>query len=256
MRQFFLVLKAECIKLKRSLLLKVSILIPLGFVVLGLIGALRYGISGIPGIKSGVNFWMAIAEQFSRTWLFLLYPLTITLQGALMGEMEYRNKTWKMIFSQPKRRWLILAVKHCIVVGVAFVSVICLFLGLLLFGGLLSVLKPSVNVDAYIPFAEIIWLFFAPFLISLFIISIQTWVSLNWGNFIVSSTTGVTCTLIAFFLFAHEYSRYFPWDMPGLGLYRLLDGEPVQDLLIINILLAVGFTFITNWLLSRKEVKE
>ena len=253
MHDFILVFRAEWRKLKRSLLLKVSILIPLGLVVLELAGALR---RTSLGIEPGVNFWSAAAEYFSRTWLFLLYPLIITLQNALMGEVEYSNKTWKLIFSQPKMRWLVLAAKQCIAWIMAFISLASLFVGMLLFGGLLSVLKPAIHVDAYIPFAEIAWFYLAPFLISFFIISIQTWVSLNWGNFIVSCSTGIAFTLIALFLFEHEYSRYFPWDMPGLGLYRLLEGKPVQDMLLLNLLLAVGFSIISNLLLSHKEVKE
>jgi len=251
MHAFISAFRVEKLKLKHSLLLQVSILIPVGYIALELVGALQ---RQSLGIEAGVNFWSAITESFSRNWLFLLYPLLLTLQTALLGDMEYRNNTWQLIFCQPKKRSLILAAKQLMAVVIPFISLLCMFAGMLLFGFILKYLKPEFHVDNNIPFAEIGWTFLAPFLISIFVISIQTWISLNWGNFIVSCSTGITCMLVALFLFDHEYSRFFPWDMPGLGFYRLIHNEPVQGILLLNLALA-GVTFlISNYCLSKKQI--
>jgi hypothetical protein len=167
------------------------------------------------GIEAGVNFWPAIAEAFSRIWLFLLYPLLLTLQTALIGEMDFRYNTWKVAFSQPKKRWQVVARKQALAFLVAFIALVCLFACTLLFGLSLRYLKPEFHVDAFIPVAELAWFYLAPFIISLFIIAILTWVSLNWGNFIVSCSTGTICMLVALFLFDHKYSKFFPWICPG-----------------------------------------
>ncbi len=60
--------------------------------------------------------------------------------------------------------------------------------------------------------------------------------------------------LVALFLFDHRYSKYFPWDFPGLGLYRLIDGKPVADLVYLSLALCVGISVAANLWLSRKEI--
>lgn len=251
MNDFFAVFSAELLKAKRSLLLKVSLAVPAGIMLFEWIGALQ---RNSLGIRPGVNFWSAISEHISRIWIFLLFPLLITLQTALIGELDYREGTWKVVCSQPKKRWMVVAAKQCLAVLAAFISLICLLLCLLLFGFSLGILKPEFQVNAYIPLAELGWFFFAPFVISLLVISFQTWVSLNWGNFIVSCSTGITLTLVALFLFDHEYSRFFPWSFPGLGLYRLIDGKPVNDLVYLSLALCAGVTLAANLWLSNKQV--
>ncbi len=251
MSAFASVFSAELLKAKRSLLLKVSLLIPAGVMLLELIDALQ---RNTLGIQPDVNFWSAISEHISRIWLFMLYPLLITLQTALIGEMDYRSGTWKVVCSQPKKRWIVIAAKQSLAAIVAFISLACLLVCLLLFGFCLSILKPEFQVNAYIPLADLGWFFLAPFLISLLLISMQTWINLNWGNFVVSCSSGVTFMLVALFLFDHEFSRYFPWDFPGLGLYRLIEGKPVAGLVYLSLALCAGFSLAANLWLSNKEV--
>lgn len=251
MRDFLAVFSAELLKAKRSLLVKTSLAVPAGLMMIEWIGALQ---RNTLGIQPGVNFWAAIAEHISRIWWFFLFPLTVTLQNALIGELDFRNGTWKVVCSQPKRRWQLIAAKQCLAVLIAFFSLACLFICLLLFGFSLSILKPEFQVDAVIPLQELAWFFTAPFIIALFIIAVQTWISLNWGNFIVSCSSGITLTLVALFLFDHESSKYFPWDMPGWGLYRLIEGEPLMDLVWLNLALCAGFSLAANLWLSRKEI--
>ena len=251
MRDFISVFSAELLKTKRSLLLKTSLLIPAGIMLIELIGALQ---RNTLGIAPGVNFWSAISESISRIWIFMLFPLLITLQTALIGETDFRNGTWKVVCSQPRRRWMLIAAKQCLAFFVAFVSLVSLVVSLLLFGLILSIFKPEFQVSASIPLAELGLFFFAPFVISLLIVSIQTCISLNWGNFIVSCSTGITFTLVALFLFDHRYSKYFPWDFPGLGLYRLIEGKPVADLVYLSLALSAGVSLVANLWLSRKEI--
>lgn len=250
MRTMLRVISSELIKLKRSLLLKVSVLIPAGFIIFEFIGALQ---RNTLGISPGVNFWSAITESISRTWFFLLSPLLFTLQTALIGELERVNDTWKVINSQPVGRFLVIVVKQIIAFIVACISLIVLLISLILVGLALKHLKPEFNVDAYIPIVEMARFLFIPTAISSLIIAFQTWVALNWGNFIVTSAVGITSTLIALFLFEHEYSMYFIWDFPGMGLYRLIEGKPVTDLLLLSLLLALLISLVANILLSRKE---
>jgi hypothetical protein len=251
MSEFLSVFSIELIKARRSLLLKVSLLIPAGIMLFELIGAIQ---RNTLGIMPGVNFWSAISEHLSRIWIFLLYPLLITLQTALIGEMDFRNNTWKVVYCQPKKRWMVIAAKQCLAFSVAFISLVCLFACLFPFGFTLRFLKPEFHVNTYIPMAELGWFFLAPFIISLSIIAVQTWISLNWGNFIVSCASGITFTLVALFMFEHRYAKYFLWDMPGLGLYRLIEGKPLADLIYLNLALCVGFSLAANLWLSRKEI--
>jgi hypothetical protein len=216
-----------------------------------LVGALQ---RNTLGIQPGVNFWSAISEHISRIWIFMLLPLLITLQTALIGETDYRSGTWKVVCCQPRRRWTLIAAKQCLAFCIAFISLISLVASLLLFGLILSVLKPEFQVNADIPLMDLGWFFFAPFVISLLIVSIQTWISLNWGNFVVSCSTGITSMLVALFLFDHRFSKYFPWDFPGLGLYRLIDGKPVSDLICLSLALCAGISLVSNLFLSRREI--
>ena len=252
MRAFIAVFRAELIKLRHSLLLRISILIPLGYVALRIISAYQ---RDIYTMATGANVWLDAADLFYRVWIFFVFPLLVTLQTALLGDMEYRNNTWQLVFSQPKKRRLVLLAKQLIALIVPFLSLLCLAAGMALFAILLKVLKPDFSMPAAIPLKEIGWMFLAPFFISSFNIAVQTWISLNWGNFVVSCSTGITVTLIALFLFDHDYSRYFPWDMPGLGFYRVLAGQPVTDLFLLTMILALLVSVLGNLSLSRKEIK-
>ena len=201
-----------------------------------------------------MDFWLASSEAFARNWFFLIYPLLITLQTALLGDIEYKNRTWKVIFTQPRNRGLNLAAKQFIALAVPFISTICMTMGIILSGIFLKIIKPEIHVIENIPIEKIGQIFLIPFLISWFCISIQIWVSLNWGNFVVSCSTGITFTLISIFLFEHEYSKYFPWDMPGLGLYKVLKNQPVHGILILNLALALIVLLLSNIHLSHKEI--
>jgi Uncharacterized protein conserved in bacteria len=231
--------------------LKVSLAIPAGIMLFEWIGALQ---RNTLGIQPGVNFWSAIAEHISRIWIFLLFPLLITLQTALIGETDYREGTWKVVCSQPVKRWMAVAAKQCLAVLAAFISLICLLLCLLLFGFSLSILKPEFQVSAYIPLAELGWFFLAPFVISISNYFFPDLGQPELGQFHRLLFHRHHLHAGGAVLFDHRFSRFFPWDFPGLGLYRLIDGKPVDDLLYLSLALCAGITLAANLWLSNKQV--
>ncbi len=158
MNDFASAFSAELLKTKRSLFLKTSLAIPAGIMLIELIGALQ---RNTLGIQPGVNFWSAISEHVSRIWIFMLLPLLITLQTALIGETDFRNSTWKVVGCQPRPRWALIAAKQCLAFSIAFISLVSLVASLFLFGMILSILKPEFQVNAYIPLVDLGWFFFA-----------------------------------------------------------------------------------------------
>ena len=54
---------------------------------------------------SGSEAWLHFASGLFVLWSFLMLPLFVTLQAALLGNMEHANYTWKHLLTLPLPLW-------------------------------------------------------------------------------------------------------------------------------------------------------
>ena len=123
MKHFFRAISAEYLKLKRSLALWLTLLTPGALVFIEAAGATQ---NQARLMRSGVNLWALMFEELFTIWVVLILLLFITLETALLGQLEHSNHTWKVIHVQPVSRWATLAAKQ--VIGTGFVVLGIIFI--------------------------------------------------------------------------------------------------------------------------------
>ena len=102
-------LRAETLKMKRTLALWLAIIAPLGMVGLQLIGALQ---RGEQYVRQFENVWVRFGQEMFVFFGFLIVPLFVALETALLGGLEHRSDQWKHLYALPLPRWTVYAAKQ------------------------------------------------------------------------------------------------------------------------------------------------
>jgi hypothetical protein len=124
-------LNAESLKIKRTLALWLALLTPAALVFLEVAAATqRQGNL----LQADVNHWQYMFEHMLSIWVILILPLFITLETALLGQLEHGNHTWKLTHTQPIPRWATMAAKQIWGLGLVTLGMLAL-IGLTLVGG-------------------------------------------------------------------------------------------------------------------------
>jgi len=251
---FFLyqVFSSETLKMKRTLALWLSLLTPGALVFLEIAASSQQKDNWIP---ADANPWLWIFEHMFSIWGILILPLFITLETALLGQVEYSADTWKLILTQPVPRWTIIMAKqiwNIILVELGMVALI----GLMAVGGsLLSTIKPEMDITVPFPFLEMLRQSSIAFLTAGLILAIHTWIALRFNSFVLSSSIGILMTIGGIILQGLAWVDYFPWSMPSASLYSYYNGETILPYLLIGGVGGFALSFLSNWQLTTKEIK-
>ena len=147
-------LKAEALKMKRTLVLWLAFLAPLVVVVFILVGYLDRGKEWLgTGLE---NAWIEFAQSVDIFWALLMLPLFITLQTALLAGLEHQSEQWKHLYALPVPRWTVVAAKQAVtaaLIGLSHLMLICLTL---LGGWLLWLLRPGLGFHVAIPWGQLL----------------------------------------------------------------------------------------------------
>ena len=218
-------LRAEALKMKRTIALKMVVLAPVAVVLLTLFmasqapsGTLRRG-----GIV--VNPWLALSRVNLQFWGLLMLPLYVALQTALIAGLDHADSQWKALFARPVPRWTIYVAKLIVVTLMAASSAAILVAGVLAEGAFLRWLDVSLGFGATVPVAAIVSQAAQVAALAFLFLTIQHWVSLRWRSFSVAIGFGIVAmvTSFAMLLAAGQYGawpQYFPWSLPMLVMAR------------------------------------
>ena len=114
-------LAAERIKLRHTLAAGMVVLAPSVVLVLTVLQLSLSTMHGRPA-GSGGEAWLHFASGLFVLWSFLMLPLFVTLQAALLGNMEHANHTWKHLLALPLPRWSHYAAKLCVLAAMVMLS--------------------------------------------------------------------------------------------------------------------------------------
>jgi len=104
---------AELIKMRRTWLLPLALLGPLGVTLLGVILFLLRGEYLLaPFLKGAKSGWLVVADQMGMVHIFSI-GLGAALLASMLADLEHRSDTWKQMFSLPLSRAGAYAVKLC-----------------------------------------------------------------------------------------------------------------------------------------------
>jgi ABC-2 type transport system permease protein len=244
-------LNAERLKMKRTLALWLTLLTPGALIFLEVAGATqRQGNL----LQPDANCWQYIFEDAFSIWVILVLPLFITLETALLGQLEHGNHTWKLMHTQPIPRWATLAAKQ--IWGLVLVALGMLALiGLTLVGGsILNLIMPELNIEPPIPWGEMLRQTGIVLLAAGIILALHTWIALRFRSFVVTSAIGIGMTIAGLVLQGLEWTEFFPWSMPATVLYNYYEGAAISTYLLIGVIGWLVLSLVGNWHVGRLEI--
>ncbi|TWI10621.1 ABC transporter permease [Aerolutibacter ruishenii] len=207
-------LSAEALKLRGTLALWASLIAPA--LVVALI-VLQLTIRDVtrPEPMAPAEAWVAFASMALQLWAFLMMPLFITLQSALLAGLEHANHQWKHLLSLPVPKGIHYLAKLAALLALTALALLVLGLLLPLGGWMLMRLHPELGLGGPPPWKMLATAIPACLAASALIIAIHTWVSIRWRNFTVAVSVGIAATVAGFLIMqSRKYGMYYPWSMP------------------------------------------
>ena len=224
MTALFRALRAEMLKMKRTLALLMVLVTPGTVVAMQFFNMLQRG-ENLEGFRA--DPWGVLAQGVLAIWAILMLPLFITLETALLAGMEHGAHQWKHLFALPVPRWTIYAAKLLVGAGLLALSTLALVGGVLAAGLALQVLLPRVPFPAAIPWWEILRPAGLIFLTAGLILAIHTWISLRWASFTVAVSVGIVATVGGVIIGQSlTWWKYYPWALA----VNVISDPAMQDL--------------------------
>jgi lantibiotic transport system permease protein len=245
-------LHAERLKTKRTLALWLAPLAPL--VIIALQMAIVLQRQEYYRAQDITNAWIEYGGQTVFLWTMLMLPLFITLETALLANLEHGNRQWKHLFALPIPRGAIYAAKQVSSMAIIGLSMAALYAYIIVSGLALRALTPGLGFEAPVPWWDFFRYIALSYLASWLILSIHTWVGLRWQSFVVASATGVAAMVIAVVMFESDWAPWYPWTFPGLVANGLETGQDVLTQLLIGSLGGLGVALVAGWDVVRRDV--
>ena len=158
----------------------------------------------------------AIFKILSEMNAVALFPLFIILICTLLPQVEYRNNTWKQVFTSPQTKANVFLAKFMNVHLLMLIFLIATHLFMFLTIVAINFIKPDLNLFKY-PFNESIVIVNAAnaYLVMLAVCAIQFWIGLRSRNFIVPIGIGFALWLLGTIMAVQMKSslvHYFPYS--------------------------------------------
>lgn len=207
-------LSAESLKLRGTLALWMCLIAP-GVVVV--LYVLQLAVSKMGDMAPGdpAKAWTLFAQSCLALWCFLMLPLFITLEAALLAGLEHGEKQWKHLLALPVPRGVHYLAKFFALAALLLLATAAFFVLVPLGGWAVMVLKPAFGIGGPPPFAFLLEKFAPVYAASLLIVALHTWVSIRWRSFTVAVAIGMTATVMGFLIGQSErFGHWFPWTMP------------------------------------------
>ena len=216
MKEFYRVLSAEALKLRRTLALRLAVVTPLTIVILVFgIYAQRH-----ETMSSGANPLTGFAQLILTMWTIILLPLYAALAAALLASIEHQGNNWMRLLALPVSRGFIYAAKWIAGIALLLVSSLVLSTGVCAAAEALRAIKPGWGTMA-LPTTMIFKGAILSFCAAGLLFSIQMWISLRWRSFLPGLVVAAVA-LILMFLSARGggalFASIFPWSLPAMAM--------------------------------------
>jgi len=245
-------LHAERLKTKRTLALWLAPLAPLVIIALQMTMVVQR--QEYYRAQEIANAWIEYGGQTVFLWTMLMLPLFITLETALLANLEHANKQWKHLFALPIPRGAIYLGKQVSGMAIIGLSMAALYAYIILSGLALRALTPGLGFEAPVPWWDFFRYIALSYLASWLILSIHTWIGLRWQSFVVASATGIAAMIIAVVMFESDWAVWYPWTWAGLVAYKLEEGEAMLTQLLLGSLGGLGAALLGAWDVVRRDV--
>lgn len=247
---FFRLLGAEFRKLREVMTLLTLLAGP------GLVGVLSF--VGAAVRRREVE-WSEVAPNMASFWGMLLFPLAFVALAAFAAQVEHRARAWDHLLMLPMRKWQVYAVKAAMMVVAAAIMNV-LFVGFTLGGAMLGgLISPAGPFNGPIPVAALVKSVSVVAAAALFMIAVQTWLSLRFNHFILPiliGIGGVACAIAGMIFRQTDRTRFLPWATPNDVLMRWSTEGPDAERMLAYGVAGGLLAFVAMCIhLSRREMR-
>lgn len=243
---------AECLKLRGTLALWMCLIAPATVVLLYV---LQVSFSKInpKTVADPAESWSFFTQSILVLWCFLMLPLFVTLQTALLAGLEHGENQWKHLLALPLPRRVHYLAKALLMAGMVLAGFAILLLLIPVGGGLLLLLKPAFGLRGMPPWAGLLASAAKCFFASGLIVALQTWIAIRWRSFTVAVAVGMSATVIGFLVGQSErFGPWYPWSMPVQVLAG--DGQHASFVMVAGLLGGIVVTALGLADFLRREV--
>ena len=249
------ILRADQLKLKRSSLLIIVLLVPLLILAYELVN-----------LTYRAEFVEKQAEMFGAgsMWSFLLYdnsllfglgfPLAVTLAASVIANIEHQANGWKQTLSIPVSRGKIYLSKFIWLTISLFLSTTIFLIGMVFLG-------KALGFEGVIPWGLLIGDCYGMLITVLPIMAFQFWLSMTIKNQAFSILIGSVSAIMGLFLAAAQTTRWFPLAYPIQSSTVILQYEGIgynpdfSAYLVINLILGIILMFIGSKHFAKRNVQ-
>ncbi|ANF38746.1 ABC transporter permease [Bacillus velezensis] len=244
---------ADQLKLKRSSLLIVVLLVPLLIIAYELVN-----------LTYRSEYVEKQAEMFhaGSMWMYLLYdnsllfglgfPLAATLSASIIANIEHQANGWKQTLSFPVSRMRIYVSKFIYLVVSLFISSTIFLLGMVLLGKL-------VGFEGSVPWGLLFGDSYSMLVTVLPIMAFQIWLSMVFSNQAFSILVGSVSSIMGLFLAAAQSTRWFPLAYPSQSSTVILQYEGIgynpdlSSYLCISLFLGIIILFLGSIHFAKRD---
>ncbi len=243
-------LQAEILKLRNTLALRLTLIAPLVVVGLVTVQWLMQGRSPVPSDALPARVWADFAGAVLGIFVILMLPLYVTLQSALLAQLEHQDRQWKHLLALPLPRSSYFVAKLMALALLVALSMLVLTVLIPVVGSLLH-LRASIPIAGWPDLIDIARSLGRVYLCAALLIVLQACIALYWKSFTVAVSIGMSATVMGFIIGqSSEFGPWFPWTMPIQPLTRHPAPEQVM---LISSLAAVLMAILAAYEFERRE---
>jgi lantibiotic transport system permease protein len=243
-------LSAEHLKLRNTLAGWMTLIAPatvVGLITLQLI-AQKGPAKAIPQGEG----WETFAMSQLALWSFLMLPLYVTLQAALLAGLEHSNRQFKHLKALPVPASVHYLAKWLVLVEVVVISCAAMIAMIPCAALILQGVKPNYGLDQAIPWDLMISKASVMPLAALAMLSLQLWVSMRWRSFTVAVSIGMCATVLGYIIGqSKQYGPWYPWSMAVQTMAKTQEHIPLM--LMISAVLAAAVLVFGAWQFARSD---
>ena len=244
-------LSAEALKLRRTLALRMCLVTPAVVVVLCV---LQFGVAKTPlGAADAQAAWKAFAGASFALWAFLMMPLFVTLEAALLAGLEHGERQWKHLLALPVPRAVHYAAKWTALMTLLLTTALAFTVLIAAGGWVLMQVRADTGLAGWPPWWWLLRCCLSMVVAALLMATIQLWVAIRWSSFTVAVAAGMTATVAGFMIGQSRFGHWYPWTLPVQLFAR--DGGHADFALAASVLGAAVVLAASLWDFARREVE-
>lgn len=253
---FFASVKAETLKLKRTIILWISLAGGV-FIAVLLFSAYYFEWERFVPMPN-TNPWTSyMTLSFTNISIFSL-PLFIVILTSAMANIEHGSNTWKFLYVLPIPKWNFYFAKLAVILMLLAITYLTFLVTTLGCGYLLGTLRPDLEFNQYSPnVLSILSIVCHSFIAALAFVGLQYWLSIRWKSYIVPVSIGLMGMITAIivtgktkaalffpYAFPHFISIYFRFGEPnrfGVGMMGALTNVEWLSIAFFTAFVAIGY---------------